>query len=46
MSGIYGKKEYEVWIKDARPIMLHGHHYAWTFPTLMSTQPVKKGDGK
>lgn len=39
MSGIYDKKEYETWIKDARPIMVHGHHYAWSLPTLLRTQP-------
>ncbi len=37
MSGIYEKKEYEAWVDDARPIMVYGHHYAWSFPTLMHT---------
>jgi len=46
MSGIYGKKEYEAWIKDARPIMVHGHHYAWSVPTLLKTVPPKEKSQK
>lgn len=37
MQNIYDKKEYETWIKDYRPIMVYGHHYAWAMPTLLST---------
>ena len=43
MSGIYGKLEYEAWVEDARPIMVHGHHYAWAIPTLLRTVPPHKG---
>jgi hypothetical protein len=39
MHGIYGKSEYESWIEDSRPIMVHGHHYAWAVPTLLRTVP-------
>lgn len=42
MFGIYGKKEYEAWIKDARPIMVYGHHYAWAVPTLLRTVTPQK----
>ncbi len=42
MAGIYEKKEYESWIKKSRPIMYHGHHYAWAIPTLLQTLPVKE----
>ena len=44
MYGIYGKKEYEAWINDARPILVYGHHYAWAVPTLMRTQPPPNRD--
>lgn len=39
MSGIYARKDYKEWIKKARPIMVYGHHYAWTVPTLLQTIP-------
>ncbi len=42
MSGIYAKKAYETWIKESRPIMVYGHHYAWALPTLLSTIPPQK----
>ncbi len=41
MFGIYGKAEYEQWIEDSRPIMVHGHHYAWALPTLLRTESKK-----
>jgi len=37
MSGIYGRKDYEDWIIEARPIMYFGHHYTWSTPTLLRT---------
>lgn len=40
MQGIYGKKKYGNWIKQARPIMVHGHHYAWNFPTLLQPEEL------
>jgi hypothetical protein len=46
MSGIYGKEEYEAWVEDARPIMVHGHHYAWAIPTLLRTVPPHQESGK
>ena len=42
MHGIYGKSEYESWIDDSRPIMVHGHHYAWAVPTLLRTVPPQE----
>lgn len=42
MSGIYGNTKYESWVKEARPIMVYGHHFAWTVPTLLSTAPSQK----
>jgi hypothetical protein len=41
MSGIYGKPAYETWIRDARPIMVFGHHYAWAVPTLLRPLPME-----
>jgi hypothetical protein len=41
MSGIYGKKEYEVWVENARPLIVSSHHYAWSVPTLLRTVPLK-----
>lgn len=40
MHGIYGKKKYGSWIKHARPIMVHGHHYAWNIPTLLQPEEL------
>ncbi len=41
MSGVYGKREYEAWIANARPIMVRGHHYAWAVPSLLRTAPIR-----
>jgi hypothetical protein len=46
MYGVYGKKEYEAWIKDARPIMVFSHHHAWSVPTLLRLKPPKRGSRK
>ena len=35
MSGIYGEQKYTDFVKPDRPLMYPGHHFAWTFPTLM-----------
>jgi hypothetical protein len=40
MSGIYGKKQYAEWADPSRPIMVHGHHYAWSVPMLMPALPA------
>lgn len=34
MYGIYEKQEYLDYLKDARPLIVFGHHYAWALPTL------------
>jgi hypothetical protein len=39
MHGIYGKPDYGQWVEKARPVMTHGHHYAWAIPTLLKPQP-------
>ncbi len=44
MYQVYGKKEYELWIEKARPIMYFGHHYAWSFPTLFYVEAVTCDD--
>jgi hypothetical protein len=44
MYRIYGKKEYELWIEKARPLMSYGHHYAWSFPTLFYVEAVTCDD--
>jgi hypothetical protein len=46
MAGIYGKKQYADWPDRSRPIMLFGHHYAWSVPTLLRTLPAGKGARK
>jgi hypothetical protein len=35
MSGEYGNSQWDAYAATRRPIMNPGHHYAWTFPTLM-----------
>jgi len=40
MAGIYKNKDYEEWMKNSRPVMLYGHHYAWPVPTLLRTEPI------
>ena len=40
MSGIYDRPDYANWMKHGRPVMVHGHHYAWTVPTLLQTTPL------
>jgi len=35
MYDIYGKKEYAAWAAPARPIIVRGHHYAWSLPSLL-----------
>jgi hypothetical protein len=35
MSAEYGNSQWEAYAATRRPIMNPGHHYAWTFPTLM-----------
>ncbi len=40
MSVIYGRRDYEDWIRNSRPIIYSGHHYAWTVPTLLRVDHV------
>lgn len=40
MSGIYGKDAYAAWVREAQPITVFGHHYAWAVPTLLRTVRV------
>ncbi len=35
MSAEYGNSQWDAYAATRRPIMNPGHHYAWTFPTLM-----------
>jgi tetratricopeptide (TPR) repeat protein len=35
MIRIYPEKKWEKWIEDSRPLLIHGHHYAWAMPTLL-----------
>lgn len=35
MAVIYKKPAYAAYVKDARPLMVVGHHYAWAIPTLL-----------
>ncbi len=35
MSAEYGNTQWDAYAAARRPIMNPGHHYAWTFPTLM-----------
>ncbi|WOO43071.1 alginate lyase family protein [Rubellicoccus peritrichatus] len=46
MFAIYGNEAYGDWVKDARPIMVYGHHYAWNFPTLLQPTPPPKESQK
>ena len=39
MGDEYGDAKYEAFAAQRRPIMNTGHHYAWTFPTLMKAPP-------
>jgi hypothetical protein len=39
MADEYGDAKYEAFAAQRRPIMNTGHHYAWTFPTLMKAPP-------
>jgi hypothetical protein len=39
MADEYGDPKYDAFAAKRRPIMNTGHHYAWTFPTLMKAPP-------
>jgi lysophospholipase L1-like esterase len=45
MSAIYGKEAYGAWVEDYRPIMVSGHHCAWSVPTLLSPMPLSDPNG-
>ncbi|KAA0994138.1 alginate lyase family protein [Dyadobacter sp. UC 10] len=36
MSGIYKENEYVKYVQAKRPLIYPTHHFAWTFPTLMT----------
>jgi hypothetical protein len=40
MHGVYRKPAYGEWVRGSRPVMTHGHHYAWAVPTLLKPLPV------
>lgn len=42
MANIYHNPQWSAYAATRRPIMNPGHHYAWTFPTLM-TAPFRGG---
>ncbi len=39
MSGIYDDREFSDYVKEARPVIIAAHHFAWSFPTLMKPLP-------
>jgi hypothetical protein len=40
MADIYGNAQWAAYAATRQPIMNTGHHYAWTFPTLMNAPNV------
>ncbi|CAF2137776.1 unnamed protein product [Rotaria magnacalcarata] len=38
MSSLYGDNRYSDYVKSSRPLIYRTHHFAWTFPTLMTVQ--------
>jgi hypothetical protein len=40
MADIYGNAQWAAYAATRQPIMNTGHHYAWTFPTLMNAPHV------
>ena len=38
MSSIYGDIRYTDYVKSSRPLIYSKHHFAWTFPTLMTVR--------